>query len=130
MQSKSPPRTFLGLPSCGRVWFRRIAGETLGVAPPRGTAAKYAEARERTAALEEKAEPLQAAVVEVELRLANEGFQIPSLVLRQACMAFQAIPLYPHHSVISAVSSEIFQTFLSAVKGESIEVTPANFAGL
>jgi hypothetical protein len=32
--------------------------------------------------------------------------------------------------VTSGVSSEIFRTFLSAVKGESIEVTAANFAGL
>jgi hypothetical protein len=115
---------------CEEFGFEDLRSKLSEFPPPRGTAAKDTEARERTAALKGKSEPFQAGVVEVELCLANERFRLPSLALHQTCTAFQALPLPPHYSVKSAVSSEIFRIFLSAVKGESIEATAANFAGI
>jgi hypothetical protein len=57
------------------------------------------------------AQETAAEVVEVELCLVNERFRLPAVVLRQTCTAFQTLPLPPHYSVASSVSSEIFGLF-------------------
>jgi hypothetical protein len=69
-------------------------------------------------------------MAQVELRLNGEIFRLPELALRQTCTAFQANPLPPQYRVASNVPSEVFRTFLSAVKGEPIEVTLTNFTDL
>jgi hypothetical protein len=69
-------------------------------------------------------------MAEVALLLNGKTFRLPGMALRQAYNAFRTTPLPLRYSVTSAVSSEVFQTFLSALKGQSIEVTAANFAGL
>jgi hypothetical protein len=112
---------------CEEFGFEELRAKLSKFPPPPGTAA---EAAARTAAAEERPGQLHREAAAIELRLANERVRLPAVVLCQTCTAFQANPMLPHYSVTSAVSSEIFQTFLSAVKGQSIEVTPANFAGL
>jgi hypothetical protein len=62
--------------------------------------------------------------------LNGEVFQFPSATLRQTCTTFARDPLPPRYSVNSSVSSKLFRTFLSALKGDSVEVTKENFAGL
>jgi hypothetical protein len=58
------------------------------------------------------------------------GLEFDSADESNTCTAFQANLVPRHSSVTSGVPSEMFRTFLSAVKDESIDVTPANFAGL
>jgi hypothetical protein len=67
---------------------------------------------------------------DVELFLSGKIFQVPGLVLRQTCRAFAMGPLPVQYTVTSRVSAEIFQTFVCALKGETIEITKANFSGL
>jgi prefoldin subunit 5 len=67
---------------------------------------------------------------EVELLLGREVFRIPGLALRQICQTFAINPLPLQYIVTSTVSVEVFRLFLSALKGETIEVTKANFLSL
>jgi hypothetical protein len=55
---------------------------------------------------------------------------IPSLPLRQVCTTFATNPLPAQYAVRSQVSSEMLEMFLSALNGEAIEVTKANFKEL
>jgi hypothetical protein len=63
----------------------------------------------------------------VELLLNDKPFRIPSLALRQVCATFATKPFPPQYRVRSKVSTEVFELFLSALKGAAIEVTKANF---
>jgi hypothetical protein len=64
---------------------------------------------------------------EMELLLKSKVFRVPGLVLRQVCRTFATKPLPAQYSVISKVSCDIFELFLSALQGEVIDVTKANF---
>jgi hypothetical protein len=64
------------------------------------------------------------------LLLNDEVFRIPGLALIQVCTTFATQPLPARYSVSSNVSTELFQKFLSALKGETIEVTKVNFPDL
>jgi hypothetical protein len=67
---------------------------------------------------------------DMKLLLNNTVFPFPSLALCQVCTKFQTKPLTESYSVTSKVSSELFELFLSALKGETIEVTKTNFKEL
>jgi hypothetical protein len=69
-------------------------------------------------------------MVVVDLLLGAKVFQFPDLPIRQVCMKFQTNPLPPHYRVLSVVSSEVFEQFLSALNGKMIEVTKTNFKEL
>jgi hypothetical protein len=45
-------------------------------------------------------------------------------------MKFNRVPLPNEYFVLSKVSTEVFETFLSALNGDTIEVTPENFREL
>jgi hypothetical protein len=64
---------------------------------------------------------------EVKLHFDGNDFPIQGLVLRQTCTAFSTNPLPPQYFITSTVSSKAFHKFLSALKGEELEVTQANF---
>jgi hypothetical protein len=65
----------------------------------------------------------------VNLDLRGEVFAVPALVLCQVCANFPTHPLPERYPVQSRVSREVFQKFLAALQGESIEVTKATFPG-
>jgi hypothetical protein len=67
---------------------------------------------------------------EVELLLNGAVFRVPSLALRQVCTKFATNPLPAQYPVRSQVSSELLEKFQSALEGEAIEVTKANFKEL
>jgi hypothetical protein len=62
-----------------------------------------------------------------EFLLNGTVFQFPNLALRQVCTEFATKSLPSQYSVRSKVSSDVFKLFLSALKGESIEVKKVNF---
>jgi hypothetical protein len=66
----------------------------------------------------------------MKLLLGGEVFRIPRLAIRQVCTKFPTNPLLAKYFVISNISAEVFQLFLSALKVESIEVTKTNFKEL
>jgi hypothetical protein len=67
---------------------------------------------------------------EVELVLNNRVSRVPGLALRQVCTNFPIDPSLRQYAVTSRVSEDVFRTFVSALKGETIEVTKMNFVGL
>jgi hypothetical protein len=68
-------------------------------------------------------------MAEVEIRLGEKQFRVPALVLRQTCQIFSAQPLPQRYRVNASVSTEVFELFLAALRGNEIEVTKANFQG-
>jgi hypothetical protein len=64
---------------------------------------------------------------EVDLILNGEHFPICDLAIRQVCTKFPTNPFPAQYFVTSDVSKEVFKMFLSALKGERIEVTKGNF---
>jgi hypothetical protein len=67
---------------------------------------------------------------DLEFLLGGEVFRVQRLAARQACDCLAQGPLAERLEVHSSVSAEVFRLFLSAVKGEVIEITNANIKGL
>jgi hypothetical protein len=67
---------------------------------------------------------------EVRLLLNGQVFLISKLALHHVCTNFPTNPFPTEYPVTSRVSAEVFQTFLSALQGDVIEVTKENFPGL
>jgi hypothetical protein len=67
---------------------------------------------------------------EVKLLLNDAVFFVPRLALLQVCTKFATKRLPRHYRVTSKVSAKCLEMFLSALKGQEIEVTKTNFTEL
>jgi hypothetical protein len=66
-------------------------------------------------------------MTEINLLLNDQVFQVSALSLRQVCTEFTTNSLPPQYRVLSSVSTDNFRLFLSALQGERIKVSKANF---
>jgi hypothetical protein len=67
---------------------------------------------------------------ELEFVLHGAAFRVDSLAARQVCEVLAQDPPLEQHVIQSNVSSDIFRLFISAMEGESIELTNDNIEGL